>query len=588
MEEDTSTSHTDPASTRDEEQRIATLSINSSSIPRSFPQALPRNLNRSTPRAFEDILGWQNPPDSSIPRTVPTTIGLLAAEEVDPRTVPRSVLRCASISPSDEEHYILSSSPPTYSYVERLHQDIGPRPGSNYQFRSSCTDSAVNPSEGSTSIYLSPSDKQQHGRTESSFMSPYRERPREDVDNGQSSNPQLKSEFLNILNKELEVPCESRPAIGRSGQADRPRPRRPVADIAPKHKEYHQASASRRSANKIQDPASAPIFSERARDAYNSLDANSCGNQDQQSLDSDHSQLSSMSAYSPDPRRDSPSVLNSIEDTGRDSPGPPKDFVSQFIVDDSDCPAMRRPQSADMIHSRVTMKNTPQDELVGPPQVSAEPVRIRMESGSSNSGNEHSTEECSASQSPLPEMALHMNELEDALSSVSTSNMSSAEVTEATDSENPSSEDEHGQMNFPAGRLKRHLTARLVAGWLYDSIVIEFHNLANNFQTCPRGSDTGQAGRIANERSLMDSPRQSNNNSSGAETGDGSDQERDDQSRRPGQGIQRVDDSSTGSPRLLACPFHKMNPIRYSGLNEREKEYRKCSSGYWPDIPRLK
>jgi hypothetical protein len=579
MEEDTSTSHTDPASPRDEEQCIATLSINPSSIPRSFPQALPRNPNPSTPWAFEDILGWQNS----------TTIGLLPAEEVDPRTVPRSVLRCASVSPSNEEHYILSSSPPTYSsYVERLYQDVDPKPGSSYQFSSSRADSAVNSSKGSTSVYLSSSDKRQHGRTDSSFMTSYRERPRADVDNGQSSNPQLKSEFLNILNKELEVPCESQPAIGRSRQTDLPQPKHLSADIVSKHKEYHQASASRRSANKIQDHASAPILSERARDASGSLDASSCRNRDQQSLDSDHSQLLCMSVYPPDSRRNSSSVLNSIEDTDRDSLGPLKDFVSQSVVDDSDCPATRRPQSADVIHSRITMKNTPQDELAGPPQVSAEPVRIRMESGSFNSGNEHSTEECSASQSPLPEMALQMNELEDALSSVSTSNMSSAEVIEATDSENPSSEDEHGQMNFPAGRLKRHLTARLVAGWLCDSIVIEFHNLANNFQTCPQGSDTGQAGRVANERSSMDSPRQSNNNSSGAETGDGSDQERDDQSRRPGREIQRVDDSSTGSPRLLACPFHKMNPIRYSGLNEREKEYRKCSSGYWPEISRLK
>lgn len=588
MGEDTSTSHTNPASPRDEEQRIATLSINSSSIPRSFPQALPRNLNPSTPRAFEDVPRWQNSFDNLIPRTFPTTIDLLPAEEeeADPRTVPRSVLHCASISPSDEEHYTLSTSPRTHSsYVERLRQDIDPRTGSSYQFSSSRPNYIVNPREDSVSVYLSSSDKQQHGRTDSSFMTSYRERPREAVDNGQCSTPQLESEFLNNLDKELEVPCESRPAIGRSGQANLPRPRHPGADIVSQHKEYHQASASRRSANKIQDHASTPILLERARDAADSLDASSCGNRDQQSLDSDHSQLLSMSDCPPDSRRNSPSVLKSIEDTDQDSLGSPEDLASQFVVD---CPVMRRPQSADIVYSRPTMRNMPQDELVGPPQVSAELVQIQMESGSFNSGNEHSTEGCSASQSTLPEMELQMNELEDALSSVSTSNMSSAEVTEATDSENPSSEDEHGQMKFPTGRLKRYLTARLVAGWLCDSIVVEFHNLANNFRGCPQGSDTGQAGRIANKRSLMDSPRQSNNNSSGAETGDGSDQERDDQSRRPRRKIQKVHDSSTTSPRLLACPFHKMYPIRYSGLNEWEKEYRKCSSGYWPDISRLK
>jgi hypothetical protein len=436
MEEDTSTSHTDQASPRDEEQCIATLSINSSSIPRFFPQALPRNLNPSTPRAFEDVPRWQNSFDNLTPRTVPTTIDLSPAEEVDPRRVPRSVHHCSSVSPSDEEHYVLSSSPPTRpSYVVRLHPDIDP---------------------------------------------------------------------------------------------------------------------------------------------------------DQQSPDLDRSQLLSMPVCLPGSRENSPSVLNSVDDTDRDSLGPPKNHVGQFIVNNSNYSAIRRPQSADMTHSHMTMKNMPQDELVGPPQVSAEPVRMQMEPGSFNSGNEHSTEEYSVSRSTLPETELQMTELEDALSSVSMSNMSSAEVTEATDSENLSSEDEHSQMGFLDSSLKRHLTARLVAGWLCDSIMIEFHNLVNNPQRCPQGSDTGRAGRIASKRPLMDSPHQSNNNSSGAETGDESDPERDDQSRRPRRKIQKVDDSPTRSPRLLACPFHKMNPIRYSELNEREKEYRRCSSGYWPGISRLK
>jgi hypothetical protein len=554
MEEDTSTSHTDPASPRDEEQCITTPSINSSSIPRTLPPALPRNLNPSTPRAFEGVPGWQNSFDNLTPRTIPTNANLLPAEEIDPRSIPRSVPRCAFVSPSDQVHYTLSSSSSRArsSYVGRLRQDIDPRPGSSYQVSSSRAYraySVVNPRGGSTLIHLSSSNKQHHRGTDSSFMSSYRERPREDVDNGQSSNSQLKSESSNILDKKLEIPCKSRPVI-------------------------HQANLPQ------------PTLSERAHNAPDSLDASSYGNQDQQSLDSDHPQPPSMSVRPPGSRRNSSSVLNSIEDTDRDSLGPPKDFVGQFIVDKSDCPTVQRPQSADMIHSHITMKNMLQDELVGPPQVSAEPVRVPTESRSFNSRNEHTTEEYSASQSTLPEMELQINKLEDALSSASTSNMSSTEVTEATDSENPSSEDEHGQMNVLTGRLKRHLTARLVASWLCDCIAIEFHNLANNFQRCPQGSDTRQAGRIASKRPLMGSPHQSNNNSSGAGTGD--DRERDDQSRRPRRKIQKVHDSSTSSPRLLACPFHKMNPIRYSGLNEWEKEYRKCSSGYWPDISRLK
>ena len=585
MEENTSTSHTDQASPPDEEQCIAPLSINSSSVPRSLPQALPRSLNPSTSQAFEDVPGWQISIDNLIPRSVPTTAGLLPA---DLRTVPRSVRHYTSVSLSNEEHYTLSSSLPRHSYVEPVRQDIDPRPGSNYQPGSSRAYLAVSPREGTASVYLSSSDKQHDGRTDSIFTSSYKERRREDVDNGQSSNPQLKSDFLNTLDKELGVPCESRPIIGCSRQADLLRPRHLGPDIVSKHEKSHQASASQRSANKIQGRASTPIPLGPPCDSPDSLDASSRGNRDQQSLDSDHSQLLTMPVCLPDSRRNSPSVLNSMEDTDQDSLGPPKDHVGQFIVNNSDCPAMPRLQSADMIHSRITMKDMPQGELVGPPQVSAEPVRIQMESGSFNSGNVHSTDEGSTSQSTLPETELQVIELEDALCSVSTPNMSSAEVTEPTDSENPSSEDEHGQMGFPVGPLKRHLSARLVAGLLCDSILIEFHNLANNFQRCPQGSNTGQAGRVASKRPLMDSPHQSNNNSSEAETSDQSDQERDDQPRRPRRGMQNVHGSSTKPPRLLACPFHKMDPIRYSGLNEREKEYRKCSSGYWPDISRLK
>ena len=40
--------------------------------------------------------------------------------------------------------------------------------------------------------------------------------------------------------------------------------------------------------------------------------------------------------------------------------------------------------------------------------------------------------------------------------------------------------------------------------------------------------------------------------------------------------------------RLLACPFNKSNPQRYSDRNNREMEYRGCSSCYITSIPRLK
>lgn len=39
---------------------------------------------------------------------------------------------------------------------------------------------------------------------------------------------------------------------------------------------------------------------------------------------------------------------------------------------------------------------------------------------------------------------------------------------------------------------------------------------------------------------------------------------------------------------LLACPYYKHDPLRYSSHNVREKEYRGCASSFLRDIPRLK
>jgi hypothetical protein len=570
MEDDTSTSHADSkAPPRDEEQCLATLSINSSSIPRSFHQTVPRDHNPSTPRASEGVPRWQNEPDNLIPPTVPRT-AYSFPEEVGPRTVPRSAPYRASIRLPSEVNYTLSSSIPTHSsYVEEPDQDIDRKPGPSYQlFSSSRAYSAVNPRDVSASVHLSSFDKQQHGRTDSSFTGSDRERHRED--------PDEHKEYIVSASRSKEYPKLSTYRSKKYQQAS-----------AARSKEYHQASNPQNSANKTQGCARTPIPSGRARDAPDSLDASSRRNQDQQSADADHSQLLTMSVSPPASRRNPPSALNAMRNADRDSLEPPTDLVGQFIVDDFKRLSMRWLQFADISHAPIT-KDRPKDKSVGPPQVSAEPVRIQMEPGSFNSGNEHSGGECCTSQSTPPGMELQMTELEDALNSVAMSNVSPVETTDATDSENLSSEDEHGQIGFPAGPLQRHLTARLVAGWLCDALGIEFRNLANNSQKCSQGSETGQAGRTGSKRPLTGSPYWGNNNSSGAETGNGSDQERDDEFRRPRRKIPKVHNPSTGSPRLLACPFHKMNPIRYSGLNEREKEYRRCSSGYWPDISRLK
>jgi len=71
--------------------------------------------------------------------------------------------------------------------------------------------------------------------------------------------------------------------------------------------------------------------------------------------------------------------------------------------------------------------------------------------------------------------------------------------------------------------------------------------------------------------------------------GDDNDNDRNDQSRkRRRQDSGPIPDKDAPNLRLLACPYHKYDPQRYSELNIREKEYRGCSSCYLIDINRLK
>jgi hypothetical protein len=64
---------------------------------------------------------------------------------------------------------------------------------------------------------------------------------------------------------------------------------------------------------------------------------------------------------------------------------------------------------------------------------------------------------------------------------------------------------------------------------------------------------------------------------------------RNDQSRkRRRQDADPIPNKDAPNLRLLACPYHKYDPQRYSELNIGEKEYRGCSSCYLIDINRLK
>ena len=57
---------------------------------------------------------------------------------------------------------------------------------------------------------------------------------------------------------------------------------------------------------------------------------------------------------------------------------------------------------------------------------------------------------------------------------------------------------------------------------------------------------------------------------------------------RPARLLAATDLEWEEHPRVLACPYSKFDPQRYSTFNLREKPYRRCSSMYLINISRLK
>ncbi|KAJ9609780.1 hypothetical protein H2200_006108 [Cladophialophora chaetospira] len=66
------------------------------------------------------------------------------------------------------------------------------------------------------------------------------------------------------------------------------------------------------------------------------------------------------------------------------------------------------------------------------------------------------------------------------------------------------------------------------------------------------------------------------------------DEEDDDVSGGSPKKIKQDPDAPQTPEKLFACPFCKYDKSKYSEQNVHEKQYRGCSSGYWPDISRLK
>lgn len=196
--------------------------------------------------------------------------------------------------------------------------------------------------------------------------------------------------------------------------------------------------------------------------------------------------------------------------------------------------------------------------------------------------------ECSASASPVIRPGLDISDQQHDMRTPSMSSTTSTGPRDVSLLDDAPPEDVHGPTSVALDLLRRQLTTCLLACLLWNSVSFDVQNLAETIRKCAQTSCPGQAPRRAGKRRLTECSSQSNSSSERRESGDESDHGGEDASGRRRRKNRRLDNSPSRSPTPLACPFYKMDPIRYSGLNASEKEYRKCSSGYWPDISRLK
>jgi hypothetical protein len=205
-----------------------------------------------------------------------------------------------------------------------------------------------------------------------------------------------------------------------------------------------------------------------------------------------------------------------------------------------------------------------------------------------DTGNGHGSKDSSVSASPLSTPGLDVTGFQERLRSISNPSTPSTDPSECSDSEKMPSKNEPRPGSVAPDALMVELTTCLLFSWFYYPIVLDFPRLVENFRKCPNGSGADQPNGSPGNRPLVESHHQDQNGSFWVEHGDEGSQEDDDQSKQPEQSSQKTCDSPKRPPRPLACPFHKMDPLRYSGRNELEKEYRNCASGYYQDISRLK
>lgn len=335
--------------------------------------------------------------------------------------------------------------------------------------------------------------------------------------------------------------------------------------------------------------ASVLMLSRRDYGKPNHLDLNFRGPQNRRSTGSNNSRPASALEAPHDAKQTLLRGMPSTEENGRECSVLPRENPGCWTLGDTDCSIESR--LGNLRVSRDAVLNFSQHgpsrapwQIVEPELVQADPQLLP--SDPLNTGNGHGNDESSTSSSPLSTPGLQVIGFHDGLSS--NSSTTSTDLSEHSDSEDIPSKNEPSPASVALDALMMESTTCLIFGWLYSRIVLNLPSIAENVRKCPEGPGSGQSSRGTGNRSLMGSPRQANNSSTRGESNGEDGRDGDDQSGQPEQNSQNINDPPPNLLRPLACPYNKYDPKRYSAFNEAEKEYRTCSSGYWPDISRLK
>ena len=146
--------------------------------------------------------------------------------------------------------------------------------------------------------------------------------------------------------------------------------------------------------------------------------------------------------------------------------------------------------------------------------------------------------------------------------------------------------DEYGSFSSDVANQLSSLVRNLVSYWFYHVWPISGDSATNAFRSCTQGAEGTSTGNDTRHGEDGPSPAQTRT----SRVTKRSRQETDDEdSGNPGKRKTRPTRHSSGDDvKLLACPFSKYDPLRYSNVNINEKEYRGCSTPCLVDISRLK